>query len=184
MTPPGVPSQAMPSSPVACGRWAHGLAPLLVALAGCPEDPPALESFACVQPELPCDANGECCGFSEALEPGDAQCVDFGGGPTCTSICTSGGDCPTGCCVALEGSVTYGACGPCSGPPFAEDHCEIGASILCFCSADSEDACLPGDEEALVAECRVSPATSDFFRCLSQLPGETTCAEAGQLCGG
>lgn len=61
----------------------------------------------CVETGEVCEANGDCCDFPTD----DARCVDFVETIRCAATCATGGDCVSGCCLALEGD-DASVCGP------------------------------------------------------------------------
>ena len=57
------------------------------------------EGGSCVPKLETCSQNGDCCGFAN----GNNYCVDTGSSAICAIACTSGSECESGCCAALQG---------------------------------------------------------------------------------
>jgi hypothetical protein len=64
-------------------------------------------SYCCVDPGGSCTENGQCCQTGSNVGAYGATCVS--NDDTCHAKCHSGGDCASGCCLALTGE-SYGAC--------------------------------------------------------------------------
>lgn len=117
----------------------------------------------CLNEGIPCDINGECCGF----EDGDALCVGDGEYYECSATCTLNSQCSSGCCVELSNGGS--ACVPsnyCPPPPPPPPECyQPGEG----CNANG-DCCLFEDGDAYCVDTQggVCAAACSFdYECFS-----------------
>ena len=168
------------------------LVPLLLlamALCGCfdPDTEMALtpaeaQAGECMPDGDLCSVNGDCCTWDGSTRSGAGLCVNFGDVAECTGICYADGDCSQGCCGALNDTPSYGACGPCSAPPFvaSASTCLQGVAFFCGCGDALGVPC--GDDRATFEQsCASGNSPADVFECFAENAG-SSCGDALEAC--